>query len=211
MTTINLQFDRAQIDAVHALLGDIRNGAERAISKSLNRTLDGAVTLTAQRISGKVTLKSGYVKDHIKKTKARNYQLGAAMRMQSGKVPLAAFSTNPAPANFQARDRGNGVSVKVWKDKPPVRFKHAFFAIMPNGYIGLFERNLSKSRVATGLDSKDRPRKYRLPIDELKGPYLSSIYTQTPGLAHEVETTSAERLLRELQHEVDYLLGINNG
>jgi len=195
MTTVNLQIDRSQIDAVHALLGDVRQGAERAISRALNRTLDGAVTLTAQGITKKVTLKSAYVKDHIKKVKARNYQLGAAMKMQSGQVPLAAFSTNPAPANFQARDRGNGVSVKVWKDKSATRFKHAFFAVMPNGYIGLFER-------------RDRRR---LPLDELMGPYLSSIYTQTPGLSREVETKSADRLLRELQGEVKYLLDMNNG
>jgi hypothetical protein len=194
MTTVNLQFNQGQIDAVYALLSDVKNGAERAISRSLNRTLDGAVTLTAQRITGKVTLKSAYVKDHITKVKAKNYRLGAAMKMQSGKVPFAAFSTNPAPANFQVRDRGNGVSVKVWKDKSAVRFKHAFFAVMPNGYVGLFER---------------RGRR-RLPIDELMGPYLSSIYEKTPGLAYEVETTSAERLLRELQHEVDYILGLSN-
>lgn len=192
---VSIQLDKRQVDEIHALLGDINSGSERAIKTALNRTLDGAVTLTAQRISGKTTLKSVYIKDHITKVRAKNYALGAAMRMESGRVPLAAFQTNPTAANSQVRDNGNGVSVKVWRDKGATRFKHAFFARMQNGYIGLFER---------------RGRK-RLPVEELMGPYLRSIYDNTPGLAHDVETTSAERLQRELEHQVDFLLGLKNG
>ena len=205
---VSIQVDQKQVDSLHALLDDIKNGAENAIRRALNATLDGAVALTAQRIAGKTTLKSGYIKDHITKVKAKNYKLGAAMRMESGKVPLAAFQTAPTAANFQARDAGNGVSVKVWRDKGAVRFRHAFFAVMQNGYVGLFERDIDRSRAAAGTDSRGRPRKNRLPLNELMGPYLRSIYEKTPGLSTEVETTSAERLQRELERQTDYLLGL---
>jgi len=192
MAQVKVTVKQEQIDAVYALLDGIKNGAERAIRTSLNRTLDGAVTLTAKKIGQKVTLKASMIKDHITKERATNYALGAAMRMQSRRMPLAAFSTTPSAANFQIGDKGNGVLVKVWKDRPSVRFRHAFFAIMPNGYIGLFNRRDSR----------------RLPIDELVGPYLGSVYEETPGLAQEVEQTSAERLLRELESQTNYLLGL---
>ena len=195
MASINVQIDQQQVDEIYRLLENVKHGAQRAIRASLNRTLDGAVSLTAKKIGEKVTLKSAMIKSKITKGRAKNYALGATMRMQSGRMPLAAFVTNPSAANFQAGGRGNGVSVKVWRDQPPTRFRHAFFAVMPNGYIGLFQRRGAN----------------RLPIDELKGPFLSSIYDQTPGLAYEVETTSAARLQRELAHQVDYLLGLNNG
>jgi hypothetical protein len=195
MAGVTVQFNQQQIDEVYYLLSNIRNGAERAIRTSLNRTLDGAVTLTAKRIGETVTLKSGLIKSNITKERATNYELGAMMRMKSRRMPLAAFSTNPSAANMQTRDNGNGVSVKVFKNKPPVRFRHAFFAQLSNGYIGLFERRTAK----------------RLAIDELKGPFLASVYENTPGLANEIEQTSAERLLRELAHQTDYLLGLNNG
>lgn len=189
---VSIKVDQKKVDEIHALLDDIKSGAETAIRRALNATLDGAVALTAQRIAGETTLKSGYIKGHITKVKAKNYKLGAAMRMESGKVPLAAFQTTPTAANFQLRDAGNGVSVKVWRNKGATRFRHAFFAVMPNGYVGIFER---KGRA-------------RLPIEELMGPYLRSIYEKTPGLATEVETTSAERLQRELERQTDYLLGL---
>lgn len=190
----NIQVNQQQVDEIRALLANIHNGAERAIRTSLNRTLDGAVTLTAKRIGKTVTLKSAMIKDNITKARATNYELGAMMRMKSRRMPLAAFTTNPTAANMLTRDSGNGVSVKVFKNKPPTRFRHAFFSRLQNGYIGLFDRRGSK----------------RLPIDELKGPYLASVYENTPGLGYEVEQTSAERLLRELAAQTDYLLGLAN-
>jgi hypothetical protein len=195
MATASIQFNEQQVNEVRALLSNIQNGAERAIRTSINRTLDGAVTLATKRIGETVTLKASLIKDHITKDRATNRDLGALMRIQSRRMPLAAFSTNPSAANSQIRDQGNGVSVKVFKNKAPTRFRHAFFARMPNGYIGLFQRQTTKS----------------LPIDELMGPFLGSVYDNTPGLGHDVEQTSAERLLRELDHQVRYLLGLNNG
>lgn len=194
MAAANIQVNEQQVEDIRALLANITNGAERAIRAALNRTLDGAVALTAQRIGATVTLRSSMIKDNITKDRATNYALGAVMRMKSRRMPLAAFTTNPTAANSQIRDTGNGVTVKVFKNRPPVRFKHAFFARLPNGYIGLFERRGTR----------------RLPIDQLVGPYLASVYENTPGLGNEVEQTSAERLLRELDRQVTFLLGLNS-
>ena len=141
--------DQQQVDEVRALLANIANGAERAIRTALNKTLDGAVTLTAKRIGQTVTLKASLIKDNIKKDRATNYQLGAALRMTSPRIPLAAYSTNPTAATMNTRSE-NGVSVKVFKDRPPVRFRHAFFAQMSNGYIGLFEREIPLRRTSSG-------------------------------------------------------------
>ena len=189
-----IQINERQVQDIRNQLGDITNGAERAIRIALNRTLDGAVTLTAKRVGETVTLKAALIKSNITKDRATNYELGAVMRMRSKRIPLAAFSTNPTASTSQTRDTGNGVSVKVWKNRPTVRFRHAFFSRMPNGYIGLFERQTTK----------------RLPIEELVGPYLASVYENTPGLGAEIEQTSAERLARELDHQVTYLLGLNS-
>jgi len=211
MATVNIGINDDQINAVYALLSNIQNGAETAMSRAINSAVDNAVTNTARGISTTTTLKQALIKSNINKSRSSRYRIGGSMVMRSGQMPLAAFSTSPSAANFLGAGARNGVSVLVFKNKPAVRFRHAFFAIMPNGYIGLFNRDISLTASSTGTDSKGRPRRYRLPIDELFGPFLASIYKNTPGLSADVEQSAAAKLLAELARQTDLLLSNANG
>ena len=185
-----IEINQAQLQEVRNLLANVRNGAETAMSRSYNAGVDSAVTITASRINEKITLNKNTIKSFITKIKARTYKLGAAMIIKSNKIPLIQFQTSSWVPG--ARPPG-GLTVQIWKDRSAQRFKHAFFAIMPNGHIGIFERRFIKMR--------------NLPIDEMKGPYLATIYENTPGISDEVEQISAEKMLKEFERQTDLLLG----
>lgn len=205
-----IEVNKAQVDDVVALLGGIEKDAKIALRRSINNTATGAKTAIAKDIVSKVTLRSKKIKEYITVTKATNNKLSAVVKLRGAFIPLAAFKTTPTLANSQL-DYGNGVSVKVWKDKRAIRFRHAFFAIMPTGHAGLFLRDPTNSR----NHSKSNPRREsrsnawgstELAISEMFGPPITTVYEKTPGLSNQVETTAAERLLRETESQVNYIL-----
>lgn len=191
MARTTIQFDETQKAEIEALLANVKNGAQRAERTALNRTLTGAVTLVSKEIGATVTLKSATIKKNISKKKATLSNLSARATLRGGLIPLI---------QFQNRQLKNGISVKVYKSASTTKLKHAFYATMRSGHKGIFlRREVSPNQYAA-----------RLPIDEQFGPNISTLYEKTPGLAANVEQTSADRLQRELSSQVDYLLGLNN-
>lgn len=192
MSPPTIQFNQAQLDSVRRLLGNIGNGEQLAIRRAVQRTTTATKAQVSKELGRKVTLKAAFIKQQIG---SRVVEATGRIAIFGSFTQLAAYKTSPSLALSQQYNT-NGVSVKVYKDKGAVRMRHAFFAQMENGHIGLFMR-------AKGADGK---RVARLAINELKGPSVSAIYENTPGLSQLVETTAAERLQRELDHQVQYIL-----
>jgi hypothetical protein len=200
MTTPTIQINQAQLESVRRLLADISNGEKLAIRRAVQRTSDAAKTQIARDIGKKVTLKSVFIK---KKIKSKVINVTGTITIDGSFIPLAAFKASPSIAMSQ-QDNPNGVSVKVYKDKGAIRLKHAFWAEMRNIkkdtgeeiiHSGLFLRRIVNGKAVA-----------RLKINELLGPSMTSVYENTSGLSDLVETTAAERLQRELDHQVQYIL-----
>ena len=98
--------------------------------------------------------------------------------------------------SFTNRKLAKGVSVKIWKAKPPLKFSHAFYATMPSGHSGIYTRKELSAGVFAG----------RLPIREMRGPSVTTVYEKTPGLSDKIEEDSAERLLNEMENQVNFIL-----
>ena len=187
----NVEINQAQMGAVRDLLANIRNGAETAMIRAYTAGINSATSLTAKGISEKVTLTQSVVREFIAKTKYK--KLGASMVLKSPSIPLIKFKTSSwIPGSHPL----GGLTVQVWRDGAPQRFKHAFFAMMPNGHIGIFEREQPK-RITSGGKAA---------INESRGPYLASVYENTPGLSENVEQTSADKMMSELARQTDLLL-----
>ena len=191
-----IEVNQQQLDDVMDLLGGIERDAKIALRRSINNTATAAKTLAAKGIGSTVTMKSKRIKEYITINKASGDKLSAKVSLIGALTPLSVFSTNPSYANSQLRDAGNGVSVKVFKVKRAVRLKHAFFASMSSGHVGLYTRKEISPGVFAG----------RLPIRELFGPSITTVYEKTPGLSSQIETESADRLLREMDAQVNFIL-----
>lgn len=185
-TTVTINQD--QINSVTALLSGIERDANKAIMRSLNRTATGAKTLTAKEVAQTVTLKSKKIKELLKIRKANRNSLSAKLTL-IGKPMPAVFFTN--------RKLRKGVSIKIFKNQSSAKFRHFFYATMPGGgHRGIF----SRKEISPGVYHR------RLPIVESFGPSITTVYEQTSGLARRLERHSADRLLRELDAQVNFIL-----
>jgi len=104
----------------------------------------------------------------------------------------------PMPAVFFTnRKLRKGVSIKIFKNQSSAKFRHFFYATMPGGgHRGIF----SRKEISPGVYHR------RLPIVESFGPSITTVYEQTSGLARRLERHSADRLLRELDAQVNFIL-----
>jgi hypothetical protein len=192
MTNPTIEINQAQLESVRRLLAAIGSTERLAIRRAVQRTTTGTKTQVSKELGKKVTLKATFIKQQIS---SQVIELGGRISITGNPIVLAAYSTSPTLARSQ-QSNTNGVAVKVFKDKAAVRLQHAFFSQMPTGHIGLFMR-------AKGANGR---LVHRLKINELLGPSAPSVYDKTPGLSQLVETTAADRLQRELDHQVQYIL-----
>jgi hypothetical protein len=103
----------------------------------------------------------------------------AAVRTFKEGVPLIKF--------IGLKQTSKGVSVRMRKDKPRKVFKSAFKARMPNQHLGAFRRK----------------GKARLPIKELRGPTVYSIFAEKMP---EIISVSEKYLFATIAREIEYEL-----
>jgi len=189
--TVTIEVNQAQVDSVKALLNGIERDAVAALRRSINRTAIGAKTLTAKELGKTMTLKSSRIKKNITINKAVGKKLYAVVTLKG---------TSIRAIDFTNRALKSGISIKKWKSRKPQKFKHAFYANIGNRY-GIFTRAEISQNMFAG----------RIPTVELLGPPITLAYEKTPGLSKQVETDSADRLLREMDAQVNFILSKHNG
>jgi len=96
------------------------------------------------------------MKGMIKTLPMRGGVLSVIIRATGGKIPLI---------NFIAKQKAAGVSVKVKRQSAGTVIPHTFIAEMRSGHIGIFERTIEGGK-----------RVPRLPIKELKGPSIPTLF-----------------------------------
>ena len=191
-----VEVNQGQMNDVLSMLGGIERDAKTALRRSISNTAIAAKTAVAKGVGSTVTMKAKRIKEYISVRKASGNNLTAVVTLKGGLTPLSVFSTNPSYTNSVLKDYGTGISVKIWKSKRAVRLKHAFFAEMNSGHVGIFERK----EIAPSVYAR------RLPIRELFGPSITTVYENTPGLSNRLENEAAERLLRETDAQVNFIL-----
>jgi hypothetical protein len=168
------------------------------MSRSINAALDGAKTQTAKLVGETTTLKAAMIKKYISTTdRAKNRRLGATLRLEGTGIPAGAFTVNPPYTTGLTTRNSGGLSIKVWANRSGVMWPHAFWARMPNGFIGVFAQVQPPVLTAGG--------KYK--ITGIVGPNIATVFLHTPGLEQEVVQTAVDRMQSTLANQVNFLLG----
>ncbi len=174
-----------------SLLRHIPKGAEKALTRAVNKTLTGTRAEAVRQVRGKFIVKAQTVRDTMdvrraSYTKPRGFLVsrGSPLSLMRFKVtPQSPRSTRGKSVQSRPRIR---LSVTKGKQAP---LQRAFLARMNSG-VGVFQR---------------RGRGRNVPLKKKFGPSVPQMLHHD-RIAEEIETTAAERMKKELDHQVAYLL-----
>lgn len=198
---IQLDFDNAEwvIESVLDALSKVEQGAEKAASRAINKTLKNGARLTARMVSSEFNIKQAEVMDQLTIRRATYSNVEGELNFTGrGSLPLIRYvsgSTDPVPTmpkfyKTPQAERVKGVKVKVKKSTGISTLKSAFLAEMASGHVGVFER--------TDDD-------WSSPITEMYGTtYLS--WLNTDLVADHLEEQVFERFEHHLEHEANFVL-----
>ena len=171
-----------EIEPLLASLKQLGTGlAQKAIYRSLNRTIVGVKVNAARAVRDELTLKIKDIKKDLAIRRAPAHGLEAALDIAIRATGLI---------KFRARQTARGTTVQVKRRSGRKRLPHAFIARMKSGHVGVMTR-------AKGIG--------RLPIDELfstaPGQYLDDDDVLRP-----IGDAAQVRFTKELSSQVDRLL-----
>lgn len=183
MLQADVQFDKAQLKALERDLALFPKSLPSVMQRGINDTLKTGRTQITREISAHVTVKKKQIRDRIKLTRAKRMVWLGLIAISGKQLPLI---------HFGARQTKKGVSVKVRKGGKRERIRSGFIATMPkSGHKGVFKR------------AKDAPR---LPIHELKGPTVTGVFDNAPGIARRVLGGLGGVLYKNVARNVDLIL-----
>ncbi|WP_285906839.1 phage tail protein [Pseudodesulfovibrio pelocollis] len=198
---IRLDMDNASavVEEMLDALSSVEQGAQKAASRAINKTLKNAARLTARMVAGEFRVTQSEVLAQVDVRKATYARPdGELVFSGRGSLPLVRYvvgSTEPVPTmpgyyRTPKAQRHRGVKVRVKKTGRASVLTSAFLARMDSGHVGVFER------VDEGWDSK---------IRELYSiSYLT--WLQNDLVADELEERVAERFAHHMEHEARFVL-----
>ena len=165
----------------------------RAVSRALNRAGVSVRTLMAKEIAQDTGIASTKVRARCRLTTATPSRLMATVTASPAPIPLSQYKVR---GRYPSRGRGSGVTAMLpnptGSGRVAVQFPRAFLAIVGRGkhkgHRGVFERVTRK----------------RLPIKQLFGPSIADVFAKHIPLGQQ---RGGEALVKNLQHEVNFLLG----
>ena len=155
--------------------------AEKAITRSLNKTINSVKTDASRKVREELTLLDKDVKRDLAVRRARRGGLEAAVVVSVRATGLI---------KFRARQTARGTTVQVKRKGGRQRLPHAFIAKMPSGHRGVFTRRKGVSR---------------LPINELFSTSVGKFLGDERVLS-QIGEAAQERFTKELSSQVDFLL-----
>lgn len=177
-----VRVDHNQIERAQFALVNVRNGAPRALSRAINRALNGIRTDIVAAVVAEYAIKPSDVRQTIRVRGASPANLTGAAISTGGVIPLIKFNVNPkTPKRVPVLRAG-------------VRFGNqeaipdAFVATM-RGHTGVFKRKT----------------KNRYPLQELYAPSIPQLIGNE-RVIKAVADNAGDRLSKNLDHEIDRLL-----
>lgn len=196
MVDVSLSVDQTRLEEIARLLSHIPRGAEKAISRALNRALEGARAAIVREVQEKYTVSPNTLRASMRIIKATPQKLEATIISRGSGIPVAKFKLSTVriprqkgiPAALRKKISSEiipGVS-KEWS--------HAFLARMKSGHLGLWTRHktakTSRGRAVIG-------ERFSLAVPQMIG---------TRALLPEILNIAKLRLEKELAHQVRFLL-----
>ena len=201
LPTVSIQLDRQSAIDLQATLGGIKNGARKAITVGINKTLTTGRSIVVKRLAAEIELKQRQIRETIAIKKANFSTLEGRLVVTKAKLSLMDFKPIPkVPGRNKGKGaKGGGVSVKTRKGKPREMLKGTFIARMKSGHVGVYERRRMGGK---GVGK----RHARLPIQERFGPTPAGVLAKAPGVIQSVMNEVAPVLQKNILSQVDRLL-----
>lgn len=213
MSIINVNVKESQVRDVVQALQAVRNGAQKAFRASINKAVTGGVTDMARETGKFLNLTQKRIKKDISVTKATLTRLSGAISSKGRPVNLIEYG---------AKKRKKGVSIKIWKKGKAKIIPGTFIFKGLQGKfrdedhyneIVAWRRKTEENKDYIGTQPKrfpDRvyaalPRKFRFPLQSKYGPRIQDI-TAKPRVLSVIEYMIAQRLEKELDHQVEWIL-----
>lgn len=208
---IHVKLDEQQMKDVHRMFDDIdKNLANKVLSRALNRTLKGVKTDISTNIRTVLKASKKAVDDLITIEKATQSSITGTIRVRGRNIPIGEFSPRQTKA---------GVTVRLYEGKPKREIRSGFIATMKNTvkksnemveHTGVFRRvNRFSSRkdkyVSKNIAYGRLPKIYRLPIEKIWGPRLTTVFLDDKVFAPTKKNIS-DRLQTDLNREINYSL-----
>ena len=193
---IEVEINPAQLAAVQEKLAYLKRGADRALSRALNKTASKARTLASRAIRDQIDLPASTVRDKLKIKKATINQLSSALSAEKRGLLMSNFVTNPGNAR-----RGKPITpirVKVKANGKSIVLYSAFYVLTKNSNI-----------LAPAIDNDVLIRlgmthsiSGSLPYTVLHGPSVSQVFNSVRA---DISPTLNEYLRESFQRETDWL------
>jgi hypothetical protein len=121
-TTLNIEFDQAQIANVNLMMGEIKNGVPKVMVRAINKSLVGVQSDAVKAIAVDLNLTQERIRQDFFINKATWDYIAGSVVAKGRPVNFTSFiGTTENRSDF-----GGGVSVKIKKSGTRQRFKHAF-------------------------------------------------------------------------------------
>ena len=169
----------------HSILGHIKNGAPRAISNALNRTIDGVKTDIVREVTSRYDIKPGKVREAIKVNKSFSTTLRASVSSSGSPIPLIQFNVSPSRPGKQKTGVQLRASVKRSGGRP-----------IPGAFV---------ANIGGKLQVAVRTGKPRTPTKQLFGPAVPVMMGEVNIHALIMENAES-RFAKRIEHEIAFLL-----
>lgn len=202
MSAIAVEIDQAQVESVRARLAHIKNGAERALARALNRTASKAKTAASRAIRGQINLSAAYVRENLKGPangfayKATAGRLEARLSTPKRGILLRNFVAGAIPSS--AGKPPTPIRVKVKAAGPTEILRSGFFirtktsgAITPAVANDVLRRFGMKQKLDSG------------PYTVLHGPSLSQVFA---SVKDDISGDMSALLAANFEKETEWLL-----
>lgn len=171
---MSISIDTAGLERAKELLQHIPKGTEKAILRSLNRSIVAARTAASKEIRQNYVIKAGTVKKHMRLKKASYSNLSASLISEGSPIDLMQFK------------------VKVKK-------KGTIFATVKRGAGGPLPHSFFVTTKSPGLFH--RKEKTRLPIQREFGPSVPQMMGNE-NVVDGIKDRAADVFNRTLEHEI---------
>jgi hypothetical protein len=175
-------------DVVARELAAMPKRIPQAMASAINKTMARLRTVIADGIKDATTLKRGRILKGTNLYKASPQKLSARVTFKGRQIGAIQFKNSVS--------KKRGVKVTFMRGDSPVHFRHGFKGVGKSGNEHLFLR--------ARKGGKPVPR---LPIENIYGPNLGTIYAKNPHIEANANKLANEIIRKELESQVNRFLG----
>ena len=187
MVDVEIKFDKKKLKRVQAILKEIPGAMGPVMSRGINKTATAAKTRIVRAIAAEVKVAQKAIRDRISLDRASSNRWQATLHITGKRIPLINFGANKLVSgdiSYQIDPSGGRKRITYDRQTNPV-----FFAVMKSGHKGIFRR----------LGP-------RLPIKELMGPSIPSVYKYAEGLSARILRESSLDLGKNIDYQIALIL-----